>query len=182
MTTEATIICHPQVLRHYIKHSIVTHFGYEFAFHPAERFSRDKVWQTLLCLLICSNSMLYCARTFFCWRYIKNFLTSSRSLQYLDLGLSPVSSRDRLFKPLLLNLNLFDCESQQQYIMLHRQIIYVQRSSSLSSPGSRLSCFLCLAQQLRGKKFVVELAENASVQFPLCKEFHSFFFAGRIQS
>ena len=66
--------------------------------------------------------------------------------------------------------------------MLYRQIIAVQRNSSLNGPGSRQSCFLCLAQQVRGKKFVVELPENSSVQSPLRNEFHPFSIAGWKQS
>ena len=31
-----------------------------------------KVWQSLLCLIICGNSKLYCAKTSNCWHYIDN--------------------------------------------------------------------------------------------------------------
>ena len=75
-------------------------------------------------------------------------ITASKTLQYLDIGQSPQSSSVVLFKPLLLSLNLSDCESYQQYVLLHRQIISVQWNSSFDSPGSRLSCFLCLAQKV----------------------------------
>ena len=37
--------------------------------------------------------------------------TSSKNLRYLVMGPSPQSSSVFLFKPFLLNLNLFDCES-----------------------------------------------------------------------
>ena len=40
----------------------------------------------------------------------------------------------------------------------------MQQTSSVKRPGFRPLCFLCLAQQVPGKKFVVALAETSSVQ------------------
>ena len=42
-------------------------------------------------------------------------------------------------------------------------------------------CFICLAEQIQGKTFVVELAENSCVQSPFRSEFHSVFLAARMQ-
>ena len=89
----------------------------------------------------------------------------------LDMGPSLQFSSVILLKRLLLNLNLNDCESWQHKLLLHRQITSVQRNSYLIRPGSGLSCSSCLGQQVQGKKFLIDLLENSSVQSPLRKEF-----------
>ena len=80
--------------------------------------------------------------------------TSSKSLRYIDKPPSLLAPSVLLLMPLLLYLNLFDWESQQHYVLLHKQINSVQRNSFFNSPGSRLSCFLCLVQKERRKKEV----------------------------
>ena len=62
---------------------------------------------------------------------------SSRTRLYLDIRPSPVSSSVLLLSPLLKNLNLSLLLSKQQYVLLHRHNISVQRKSSLNNPGSR---------------------------------------------
>ena len=85
-------------------------------------------------------------------------------------------------KPSLISLILFNCLSYQQYDLLHREIISVQRNSSSKRPNSQFLCFVCLAQQVRRKKFVVGLALKSLVQCRFCKDSHTIFIAGRIQS
>ena len=58
--------------------------------------------------------------------------------------------------------------------MLHRQIISVQRKSSLNRSSSRLMLLLCLAQQVGWKNFVDELVENSTVNSRLRNDFHFF--------
>ena len=96
----------------------------------------------------------------------------SKTLQYLDMRPSTQSSSVLLFKSLLVSLNLFDWVSIQHYVLLHRQIISVQLSSSLNRPNSCLLRFFSLVQQVRAS------ASNS----PIRKGFHPFIYADRIQS
>ena len=105
-------------------------------------------------------------------------LNPSKTLRFLDMSPSPLSSSVLLFKLLLL-IEFIWLRVVTQNILLHRQTFSVQQIPSSSRPGSRLSCFLCLVQQVGGGE---ELTEIFLVQSPCRREFHSFFIAGPIQS
>ena len=61
-------------------------------------------------------------------------------------------------------------------------MISVQKKFSVKRPGLRVSFCLCIVQQVRGEKCVVEFAEKSSLQSQLREESHSIFVAGRMQS
>ena len=112
-------------------------------------------------------------------------VTSFESMRYLNIGLSPLSPSVFSFNCLLLNFNLFDlsvttaiCVATQTYPSCAVEFSFEESRG----PECRLSCFLCLALQGRGKEFVVELAENSTVQSPLLKKFQAFSIAGRRRS
>ena len=139
-----------------------------------------KVWQSLHCLLICGNSMLYCAKTSICWSYINNLFRNLVIFRHRSITTvfkrSSIQNFAAIFEFVWLRVVTAISFATQT------NIIYVHWISSLNRPGSRVSCILCIAQQVREKEFVIELAENSSVQSPLCRELDTFFIAGRIQS
>ena len=67
-------------------------------------------------------------------------------------------------------------------LSLHRHNIYVHLNSSLKRPGSLLSCYLCFAQHVRGKKFATASAVKVSTESFDRNHCHSPLISGLIQS
>ena len=89
----------------------------------------------------------------------------SRTRRYLSKGPSPLSFTTLFCRSLLLNINVFEATSLQQYVLLQRLNIAVHLNSSFKSPGSLLSCSLCLSRHNRLKKIPDASAVKLSLQF-----------------
>ena len=57
-----------------------------------------------------------------------------------------------VFEALQLNVNLFEVTSEHQYVLLYKRYNSLNLNSSLSGPGTLLSCFLRLTEHFREKK------------------------------
>ena len=92
------------------------------------------------------------------------FTVSFKTILRFSCGPSPLCISTRLLRPLLLNLSFLKVTSWQQCLLLHRHNISVHLNSSLSRPGSLLSCCLSLTQYVRGKKIATASAVKLSTQ------------------
>ena len=92
------------------------------------------------------------------------FVFSSNTFLYSSKGSAPVSLNVRLFKPLVLIFFSISAFIEATINLLHKQIFSVQQNISLNSSDSHDLCLMFLSQQVRGKKLLVELAENSMLQ------------------
>ena len=134
--------------------------------------SEMKEWQPFNCSLIYGSSMLYCAKTCICWRYIIIFF---HTFAIFELGTITTVFKHSFIQSFDANFQFVWLKVITTLSFATRTNQFCARISSLKSTASRLSCFLCLAQQVRGRKFVLELDENSSFESPHRKMFPLFF-------
>ena len=86
---------------------------------------RIKITKSFLCLLICSHPILYVLNPLF---VDVSLIASSNTLLYFDMGPFPESSKTRLLKPFLLNLNISDLCSKTYFCDDNKHSIHVHLS------------------------------------------------------
>ena len=153
-----------------------TNSDVECEFYHSLRFCLK--WERFL--FICSNEateFVY-VETTVCW---PDKIFSIGKRWYFSKGPSTFCSSKRLLKPLQLKLCLFEITPKQEYVLLNKHNTSVHLESSLKSPSSPLSCFLCLPRNIQKKIFPAAPTVKVSVQSFLRNYSHSIFILGGIQ-
>ena len=124
------------------------HWRDECKFHLFERFSWDKS-VTMFSLLICGNSMLYCEKTSICLRY-----NNKNHPKLCDIWTWDHRHCLQAFFFSGFCCYFWNCliESRNSKVLCYKDKSFLCRRIFLNRPGSSLSCFLCLAKQVSGKK------------------------------
>ena len=135
--------------------------------------------QTLLCLLICSNAVIFRAEPSVGTGNI--FLLDQH---FLILGHGSITAvlKCSLVESFAAELILVRLSIIATIGLAQRHNISVHRNSSLKRPGSLLSCFLCFSQHVRGKKLPLESAIKLSLQSSLRRNSHTSFLFSLMQS
>ena len=126
-------------------------------------------------LILGSNSVTVCSKTCLLTYYLPFRPERGHSFP------SPLCCKTHFLRSLRLNLNLIEVTPNQQYVYdtIHKHDISVHLNSSWKSPGSHLSCYLCLAQHVREKKFPSQSAVQLSLQPLNHNSSHSLLISGR---
>ena len=101
---------------------------------------------------------------------------SSGTLQFFVNDPSPQSCRVHLLSPLFLKWYFLRFWLWRQYVLLQRHNVSEHLNSSLKRPGSLVSCFLCVLQQVLGQKMTVAFAVKSWVHYSERSRFHHLFF------